>query len=179
MNIKFEMFKRKFIGKLEDSLRKVVLFLFKPLFNHSEKTEDAKDERMKKYNQAMSDEELMQRLAKHIIKRMIRYNGKITTFACCESFGNYEDRNNDDFIVYKLKNLYQCKDIYLKRYWADAHLLSLKEAEVVERENQLLPILKNEFEKMGVTTYCDIDATWDEYWKRRTKYIHTLYINLP
>lgn len=178
-NIKLQILRKNFNEKLGDIVRKIIIFLFTPLAWLLETDREIKLEKRRNYNQAMSEEELMRRYAKHLTKDMIRVGESNTQFVYCEAFGLSSDRNDYNFIIYNLCNLHRCKDKYLRKYWMDAHLVSLKHGETVEKEKRLHTLLKNEFEKIGFETYYKVMEGWTGDWMKRTGYVHTLVIKLP
>lgn len=174
MNMKFEAFKKTIEGKLTDLIRKVVMLIINPLARFVE----AKREKRRDYNLAMTEEELMRRFAKHVIKDMVRSRQRIAAFVYCEDYGIYVDRDCYFFILYKLKNLHSTRDKYLAHYWKDVHLSSMADNEIVEMEKRLNLLLKNELEKMGIETYYKVESGFTDSWMSRTKYVHTLFVKL-
>lgn len=166
MSNKVEMLKRK--KKIKKKLRSAWYTLMEPLVNFLTKCSDKRYAKLKEKCQNISDEELMAKFAKYIVKYLIN-----SEYVKEEEFmvfkkGAYRYIFDDDFeerILYRLRNISSsCKDKVLKSWYYHNKKANLyykdEDEEMLAYERKLNKLLKQELDKLGVSAeYIDVRKT--------------------
>ena len=166
MSNKVERLKRK--KKIKKKLRSAWYTSMKPLANFLTKCSDKRYAKLKEKCQSISDEELMAKFAKYIVKYLIN-----SEYVKKEEFmvfnkGAYRYGFDDDFeerILYRLRNISSlCKDEVLKSWCYHNKKAKLyykdEDEEMLTYERKLNKLLKQELDKLGVSAeYIDVRKT--------------------
>lgn len=166
MSNKVEMLKRK--KKIKRKLRSAWYTLMKPLVNFLTKCSDKRYAKLKEKCQSISDEELMAKFAKHIVKYLINSEYVKEEEFMVFNKGAYRYNFDDDFeerILYRLRNISSsCKDEVLKSWHYHNKKANLyykdEDEEMLTYERKLNKLLKQELDKLGVSAeYIDVRKT--------------------
>lgn len=166
MNIKLIKFKISMKRKISSFLQ----ITLKPLVILADHVNHRKYEKIKLKCKTISDEELMARFAKHLIKSMIKANNSWNKEKHFMLFnkGAFRYDTHEDFeerILYQLKNIpYSCKDKILQSWHLHTDKRALispfndeNQLAMVEYERKLHKLLKAELEKLNINIeYIDI-----------------------
>jgi len=193
LKIKLLKFTKKAFRKLLDGW----YFTMKPVAYIYIKLEDYKYKKLVDKCKNMSDEELIKRYVKYLIKYMIRYGKIEREFVIFTKRGNkYEDDEKRTILLAELRNVgWDCKDEYLRswRYYNDKADLwwdyKDNDSQMAEANTKLIILLKSELDRLGVKTdYKDArlgewrnkGETWDSYgnWLDKIDYQTSLHIYL-
>ncbi len=207
MKLKTRLKIRDIKDKVEEKIILSLRFLLTPLayiIDKQEKKSDEKYEKDCKYANNMSEQELMQRLAKVEIDNMIRYKRNEMSIPvynkfkyCTDHLASSED-GYESSILYKLNNFHNDKvDKYLayarynKRFdfWAgyekDENLRYEKQktmqAKEIETEKRLLELFAQECEKLGAkVSYEDLseEYNYSKYFIEGIGYEKSLVVRL-
>lgn len=192
MNIKMLKLKKK----LNKSLRATWYTLMKPLANFLTKMSNKKHLKLKKECENISDEELMAKFAKYIVKDLIDCEYvRQKEFIVAHKYSIYDD-DFEERIMYQLRNIKSsCKDKILKNwyyhnkkariyYYADDN----GRKELIDYEIKLNTLLKQELDKLeGVhTEYVDVrkimvilaDSDYYNEWLNQIGYEKSLIVRL-
>ena len=167
MSNKVEMLKRK--EKIKRKLRSAWYTLMKPLVNFLTKRSNKRYAKFKEKCQSISDEKLMVKFAKYIVKYLINNSEYVKE----EEFmvfnkGAYRYNFDDHFeerILYRLRNISSsCKDEVLKSWHYHNKKAKLyykdEDEEMLTYERKLNKLLKQELDKLGVSAeYIDVRKT--------------------
>lgn len=166
MSNKVEMLKRK--KKIKKKLRSAWYTLMEPLVNFLTKCSDKRYAKLKEKCQSISDEELMAKFAKYIVKYLINSEYVKEEEFMVFNKGAYRYSFDDDFeerILYRLRNISSsCKDEVLKNWHCHNKKAKLyykdKDEEMLTYERKLNKLLKQELDKLGVSAeYIDVRKT--------------------
>lgn len=174
----------KFMAALKKNTWKAVQTLLTPLANLEMKIINNNSSRMKKKCQKITDDELMERFAKYIVKDLLKDRGRTNEYKEFMVFdkGAYKYATHDEFeerILYGLHNIaHSCKDKVLKnwKYHGEKAKLyySFKDEDnlkMIVYEKELNFLLKEKLNALGI--YAEYEDrrkdghSWkvNEYWQ--------------
>lgn len=168
MSNKVEMLKRK--KKIKKKLRSAWYTLMEPLVSFLTKLSNKRYAKLKEKCQSISDEELMAKFAKYIIKYLINNSEYVKeeefmVFNKGAYRYNFDDHHFEERILYRLRHISSsCKDEVLKSWHYHNKKAKLyykdEDEEMLTYERKLNKLLKQELDKLGVSAeYIDVRKT--------------------
>jgi len=171
----------KMMYAIKKAFLNIMQIIFTPLANLKIKISDRNYKKIKEKCKKITDEELMERYAKYIVKYLVRNKGKRYNYKEFIVFNNYAKQvTNEDFrkrILYRLDNIsYSCKDKILKNWHYHAQKAKLNyefnseaHKDMINYEKKLNVILKQKLNELGVYAEYE-DIRKKDYKNKNSKY---------